>query len=1188
MPAAYETAAMVASTYGATATGVFVPVTGGAGLVFTTLVVVFACAVLLLVMLQIRRSLLRIKSELRRVEDESSVLALVASRTHNAVIIADAQGRMEWVNEGFVRMTGYTLEEVRGRTPGSVLQGPDTDPETVAHIRDCLRAKRGFNVEILNYSKSGRRYWLDVEVRPVFGPDGEVHRFVAIEMDVTERKNAEAERERLLHDLNVRIAALRTINLVASLLQSETLSEEEVCGRVRSVLERGVFTDERVAARLTLDGVVIGADASMEGMTLCASEWTLRGNRSLRLEAIASSQPEGEQRPEPVPIHSRETLEMVGEMLASHLNRRWLESHIRHNAEQNTRTLDLQQGMTFTFQKIDGRFIHTLCRGKLLRRLGFEPADIEGKSLAEFLPEKLAREKEKSYARAWEGERCSYEGHSADGTIVYIAQLEPVIVGGRVLEVIATCVDITERRTAEEQQAQATRFLQSTLDSLSAHIALLDDEGTIVAVNRAWRDFAAKNGLMLDGFGLGLNYIQTCRDATGECAEEAEAVATGVLSVLHHERDEFSIVYPCHSPDKNRWFVARATRFHDEGRTWIAVSHENVTEQVEAETALNAHAKQQAAIAHLGQHALHDSDIDTLIERATGIVAETLNVTMCAVFVHDATKQAMLVRGGAGGLGHGCGEVSDSQPLLRAAMDAHEPIVVTDAVDERVRRVPECFLERGARSGLGIGVHTHTGPYGVLAVFSEHARTFDGNDLNFVRAVANVLASVIERQRAVEQMQEHASDLLIAKETLERQAGELTRRNHELQAAQLAAESASRAKSEFLANMSHEIRTPMTAILGYADLLQETGQSDLERAEHVRTIRRNGEHLIAVINDILDLSKIEAERMEVERIECSPLRIAADVVSLLRLRAGAKDLDLTLDCHVPVPEVIESDPTRLRQILMNLVGNAIKFTDSGSVRVVLALDDTAPGARPKLRIDVVDTGVGISPEQRTVLFRPFAQGDTSTSRRFGGTGLGLAISRRLAQLLGGDITLESEAGRGSTFSLTIDPGAFDPEKLIATPDRVDAILNHASHAPLEGDGTSAVTLRGRVLLAEDGPDNQRLLSHHLRKAGAQVEIAANGLQAVELVEDAQRRGDPFALILMDMQMPEMDGYTAARAIRDSGVATPIVALTAHAMRGDREKCINAGCDDYLSKPVLRDDLLRVCREWLCRASNAAA
>jgi signal transduction histidine kinase/ActR/RegA family two-component response regulator len=390
------------------------------------------------------------------------------------------------------------------------------------------------------------------------------------------------------------------------------------------------------------------------------------------------------------------------------------------------------------------------------------------------------------------------------------------------------------------------------------------------------------------------------------------------------------------------------------------------------------------------------------------------------------------------------------------------------------------------------------------------------------------------------------------------------------------AKAADRAKSEFLANMSHEIRTPMTAILGYADILaagEDCENSAVSRDEALETIRRNGSHLLQVIGDILDLSKIEVGKFMLEEVPCSPLDTIRDVVRLMRLRAKAKHLRLSLAFEGPIPATIHTDPLRFRQILLNLLGNAIKFTEFGGVRVRVKLLPVA--GRTLVECVIADSGIGIPNGQTAVLFQPFTQGDMSTARRHGGTGLGLAISKRLAIMLGGDLTVESQPDVGSTFRVTIDPGPLDGTEMIT----IDGDqLQAGERAEPRLKPAATVQLHCRVLLAEDGPDNRRLISFVLEKAGAEVVTVEDGRAAVERALAARDAGTPFDVLLVDIQMPHVDGYEATARLRAAGYHHPIIALTAHAMRGDRERCLAAGCDDYATKPIDRHALVRLVAE----------
>jgi PAS domain S-box-containing protein len=420
------------------------------------------------------------------------------------------------------------------------------------------------------------------------------------------------------------------------------------------------------------------------------------------------------------------------------------------------------------------------------------------------------------------------------------------------------------------------------------------------------------------------------------------------------------------------------------------------------------------------------------------------------------------------------------------------------------------------------------------------------------------------------------------------QAQDITERNESEQKliqAHAAAEAASRAKSEFLANMSHEIRTPLTAMLGFAELLGEASSySDtFQRERIVDTIKNAGNHLLTIINDVLDLSKIEANRMTIEQVETPLLGVLREIETLMLPNAKGKGVDLRVVLASRVPDRILCDPTRLRQIIMNLVGNSVKFSEAGCVTIQAGVLTSDSGGE-MVTIDVQDTGPGVSREQIDRLFMPFGQGDSSTTRNHGGTGLGLTLSRRFARLLGGDvILLENVIGKGACFRLQF------PLVAVSGCDWVTEFHPAGlEKSRLEGrKELKKIELVGRILLAEDGIDNQRLISFILRNAGASVETSDNGQIALEMIHLAENAGTPFDLLVSDMQMPEMDGYSLARTLREEGSKLPILALTANAMSYDERKCLEAGCDDYAMKPIDKKVFLSKCAALLQKLNSGS-
>jgi len=384
----------------------------------------------------------------------------------------------------------------------------------------------------------------------------------------------------------------------------------------------------------------------------------------------------------------------------------------------------------------------------------------------------------------------------------------------------------------------------------------------------------------------------------------------------------------------------------------------------------------------------------------------------------------------------------------------------------------------------------------------------------------------------------------------------------ELRKSKAMAEEANKAKSAFLANMSHEIRTPMNAILGFTDILKRGYvKNEGESLKYLNTIHSSGKSLLELINDILDLSKVESGHIEFEKTKVQPHYIIQDVIQMLGVKAQERGIDLDLKARTPFPEIIETDPSRFRQIIFNLIGNAIKFTEKGGVTVTCRFEDTP--SDPKLFVDITDTGIGITPEAQKNIFDAFVQADSATTRKFGGTGLGLSISSKFAQAMGGDITVTSEEGKGSTFTLVLATGNLDSVQLIQ-PEKISMRIDEA----VASDGKRWQFSKGHVLVVDDSTANRELVKLLLEDAGITIAEASNGQICVDMVA-----ANTYDLILMDIQMPVMDGFTATKMLRDKGVKIPIIALTANAMKGFDQQCIDKGYSGYIAKPINIDEFM---------------
>lgn len=488
---------------------------------------------------------------------------------------------------------------------------------------------------------------------------------------------------------------------------------------------------------------------------------------------------------------------------------------------------------------------------------------------------------------------------------------------------------------------------------------------------------------------------------------------------------------------------------------------------------------------------------------------------------------------------------------LEAAFENRQPVVLSTAMHEQV-------LPLRTADDRPLFHKTHASPA-------------PGRPGRVILAMEDVTTSVCQ----LEKLRVERKQLQESERSLRRQREELETKNAAIAEAHERAEAANAAKSQFLANMSHEIRTPLTAIKGFAEVLVDHCDSDFACDAASRVVR-NGEHLLALVNDILDLSKIEAGRLALKPEACSPAEIAEEIRSFLQDRAESKGIELRSQVDPEAPAKIYADPMRIRQVLLNLIDNAVKFTDSGSVTIQVGASSNQQD-RELARFTIADTGIGIAASRIQDVFDPFVQEDNAMDRRFGGAGLGLAITRQLVRQMDGRLSVCSEPGEGSAFTVLIPIGE-PPE-----PGTLTECDDSASRGKVHPLGSDTRPLEGRrLLVAEDGPDNQKLIEYLLTAAGAEVVLVENGRLALDALD-----GDlTFDALVLDMQMPVMDGYRAAAEIRRSGKTLPIVALTAHAMHGDRDKALAAGCDDYVSKPIDSEHFIRRLCKW-CESGAAA-
>ena len=1035
-------------------------------------------------------------TEQKRLEEARTNLAAIVESSDDAILAETLDGIITSWNGGAERIYGYSHEEVVGSHISIITPESHRSEESdfLQRIRNGDRIK---HYDTVRRHKDGHSIDVSVSLSPIYDRSGKIVGVSAITHDITERITMEAalseseERFRSLANsapVLIWLAGLDKLcywfNDVWLNFTGRTLEQEQGNGWAE-----GVHPDD--------------LDRCLETYVTC--------------------------------FDNRQSFSMEYRLLRSDGSYRWILDNGMPTfakgiftgyvgscidiTEQKQLSVSLEASEHFMRKLIDvlpgmvGYWDQDLRCGFANRAyqewFGKSPEEMKGIHIRDLMGNELFEKNAPFITSAMRGEPQHFERTltKSDGSTGYTwANYIPDSDDDGVHGFFVMVTDVTDLKKAEANLSAQDQFYRATLDGIRAHICVINPQGTIITTNRAWESFGDQNEAIKEFSSIGANYFFACQSSAAVLDHSVNEFTTGIQSVLDGTSPQFMRGYPCHTPEKDLWFICTANPFSVNGVRYAVISHEDITWRKAAERQLS-----------MLSRVIEQSPVTVVITDTDGTI-EFVNPFFVELTGYSAEEA-----------------VGQNPRILQSGLTP-----------------PETFHELWTtlkRGNIWEGEFINKCKNGNINF--EHAR------VSPIRDEEGVVTHYVSIKENINKRKEMESSLITSKEK---------------------AEIANRAKDEFLAVMSHEMRTPLNGVLCLTELLLDSELTQ-EQHEFAKIANACGHNLLRIISEILDFTLIRVNKLNLENREFNLQIILEEITSKFAPRALEAGLSISSRVAPSVPCHLNGDAGKIQQIVANLVDNALKFTTKGAV-VISVTCPTVEHGFAIIRFDIQDTGIGLLESQIKGIFSAFTQADSSTTRTHGGTGLGLALCKELAELLGGEIGVSSEVGKGSTFWFTARLGiARQEHKWESNTGRSD-IQSSPNGAGTDQPEATASTPDTRILLAEDSVVNQKIMCILLKNIGYMADVVADGLKAVRALEICD-----YDLVLMDCMMPEMNGYEATAAIRDlsSNVINhrvPIIAVTANVMHGDREKCLESGMDDYLPKPVKKSDLAVMLEKWL--------